>query len=157
MVAEELQKLNLPDNVMVIDGGTGASHFLFTMLFDENTIVKKLIIIDIVDMGAKPGEVARLTPDLMPKSSQKRYYDAHAFHMVDDLLLELDKKGVEITIFGCQYGHVTEPDFEIGLTDEVRLAIPKTVRLVLKEIGVDYGTTIKCLQEERQRGTQEAG
>lgn len=142
LVVEELQKLDLPDNIKVIDGGGGASHFLFTMMFDENTTVKKLVIIDIVEMGARPGEVARLTPDLMPKASQQRYYDAHAFHAVDDLLAELEKRGVEVTIFGCQYGHVTEPDFEIGLTEEVKLAIPKTVRLVLEEIGVDYGTTI---------------
>ena len=52
-VVEELKKLQLPDNVKVIDAGLGAPHFLFTLMEDAEVPVKKLIIIDI----AQPRDV----------------------------------------------------------------------------------------------------
>ncbi|MDD1673001.1 MAG: hydrogenase maturation protease, partial [Methanomicrobiales archaeon] len=57
-VIEELQQLQLPDNVKVIDAGLGAPHFIFTLLDEETT--KKLVIIDIADFGAEPGNVTTI-------------------------------------------------------------------------------------------------
>ncbi|MDD3857420.1 MAG: coenzyme F420 hydrogenase, partial [Methanoculleus sp.] len=37
---------------------------------------------------------------------------------------------------------VASHEFELGLTEEVEGAIPKTVRIVLEEIGVKNGATI---------------
>ena len=68
-VVEELQKLQLPDNVKVIDAGLGAPHFLFTLMEDAEVPVKKLIIIDIADFGANPGDVTKLRPEDLPQCS----------------------------------------------------------------------------------------
>ncbi|MFY9800357.1 MAG: coenzyme F420 hydrogenase, partial [Methanoregula sp.] len=81
------------------------------------------------------------------------YRDAHSWDLTEPLQRLKDQ--VEIIIIGCQLKKVTDPEMEIGLSDEVTQAIPKTVQLVLDIIGVDYGTTNKYLQEERQRGTPE--
>ena len=43
-VVEELKKLQLPDNVKVIDAGLGAPHFLFTLMEDAELPVKKLML-----------------------------------------------------------------------------------------------------------------
>jgi len=145
-VIEELQKLTLPDNVAVIDAGLGAPHFIFTLLDPE--VTKKLVIVDCADFGAEPGSITRLRVEDLPPGS---YRDAHSWDIAEPLQRIKDR--IEITVIGCQPKRVTDPEMEIGLSDEVLKAIPKTVRLVLEIIGVDYGTTIKCLQEERQRGT----
>ncbi|HQA79656.1 MAG TPA: coenzyme F420 hydrogenase, partial [Methanoregulaceae archaeon] len=61
------------------------------------------------------------------------------------------KDRVDITVIGCQPRRVTAPEFELGLTDEVQKAIPRTVRHVLELIGVDYGMAIKNLRNEGQQ------
>jgi coenzyme F420 hydrogenase subunit delta len=145
-VIEELQKLSLPDNVAVIDAGLGGPHFIFTLL--DPDVTKKLIIVDCADFGAKPGSITKLRVEDLPPGS---YRDAHSWDLAEPLMRIKDK--IDITVIGCQPARVTDPDMEIGLSDEVSNAIPRTVQIVLETIGVDYGTIIKCLQEERQRGT----
>jgi len=147
-VFEEMEKLTLPDNVKVIDGGLGAPHFIFTLLDPE--VTKKLVIIDIADYGAKPGQVTKLKPEDLPPGA---YRDAHSWDLAEPL--QRIKDQIEVTIIGCQPAKVTAPEFEIGLSEELQKAIPKTIQVILETIGVDYGTIIERLQEERQRGTAE--
>jgi coenzyme F420 hydrogenase subunit delta len=137
-VIEELQKLTLPDNVKVVDAGLGGPHFIFTMLDPE--VTKRLVIVDIADYGAEPGSITKLRVEDLPPGS---YRDAHSWDIAEPLQRIKDR--VDITIIGCQPKRVTDPNMEIGLSDEVSKAIPKTVRIVLETIGVDYGTAIKCL------------
>jgi len=134
-VIEELQKLTLPDNVKVVDAGLGGPHFIFTMLDPE--VTKRLVIVDIADYGAEPGSITKLRVEDLPPGS---YRDAHSWDIAEPLQRIKDR--VDITIIGCQPKRVTDPNMEIGLSDEVSKAIPKTVRIVLETIGVDYGTAI---------------
>lgn len=143
-VIEELQKLQLPDNVKVIDAGLGAPHFIFTLLDEETT--RKLVIIDIADFGAEPGNVIILPLEAIPPGT---YRDIHSWDLTEPLHRLKDR--IEIMIIGCQPKSMAE--FEMGLTEEVRRAIPKTVQIVLKEIGVPYGTAIN-LQEEGGRAAE---
>lgn len=136
-VVEELKKLQLPDNVKVIDAGLGGPHFLFTLMGDAEEPVKKLIIVDCADFGGNPGDVTLISPDDLPPGS---YRDAHSWDLAEPL--QRLKHNIEITIVGCQPSRVMSHEFEIGLTEEVEGAIPKTVRTVLELIGVDYGTAI---------------
>lgn len=143
-VAEELSHLALPDNVKVMDAGLGGPHFIFTLLNPE--ITKRLIIIDIADFGGNPGDLEAFRVEDLPAGS---YRDAHSWDLTEPL--HHLKDDIEITVIGCQPKRVTAPEFEIGLTDEVQNALPRTVRMVLDMIGVDYGTSIKNLRnEERQ-------
>ncbi|MHC1626848.1 MAG: coenzyme F420-reducing hydrogenase, FrhD protein [Methanoculleaceae archaeon] len=136
-VVEELRKLRLPDNVKVIDAGLGGPHYLFTLMGNSEDPVKKLVIVDIADFGGEPGSLVKLRPEDLPPGA---YRDIHSWNLVEPLQLLKDR--IAITIIGCQPERVTDPDFEIGLTDEVKKAIPRAVRAVLDEIGVDYGTAI---------------
>ena len=147
-VAEEMQKLSLPDNVKVEDGGLGAPHFIFTLLDPE--VTKRLIIVDIADFGAEPGTIAKFRVEDLPPGS---YRDAHSWDLTEPL--ERIKDQIDITVIGCQPKRVTDPEMEIGISDEVSNAIPKTVQIVLDMIGDYNGTTRQCLQEERQHGTPE--
>lgn len=134
-VIEELQQHPLPDNVKVVDAGLGGPHFVFTLLDPDST--KRLVIIDIADFGADPGTLRTFRPEELPAGS---YRDAHSWDLTEPL--ERIKDRIDITIVGCQPKRVTSPEMEIGLTDEVTNAIPKTVQLVLGLIGVEYGTAI---------------
>jgi coenzyme F420 hydrogenase subunit delta len=147
-VIEEMQKLELPDNVAIIDAGLGGPHFIFTLL--DPAVTRKLIIVDIADYGAEPGSVTKLRVEDLPPGA---YRDAHSWDLAEPL--QRIKDQIEITIIGCQPAKMTAPEFELGLSDEVQNAIPKTIQVILEIIGVDYGTIIKRLQEERQRGTAE--
>lgn len=147
-VMEALQKLPLPENVKVIDVGLGGPHFVFTLL--DDTVTKKLVIVDIADFGAAPGSLTKLRVEDLPPGS---YRDAHSWDIAEPL--QRIKDTIDITVIGCQPKRVTAPEFEIGLTEEVRKAIPRTVELVLQEVGVDHGTAIKhlqYLQEEERLG-----
>ena len=145
-VIEEMQNLQLPDNVTIIDAGLGGPHFIFTLLDPE--VTKKLIIIDIADYGAEPGSITKLRVEDLPPGA---YRDAHSWDLAEPL--QRIKDQIEVTIVGVQPARVTAPEFELGLSEELQKAIPKAIRVILEIIGVDYGTTIKCLQVERQRGT----
>ena len=141
-VIEEMQKLQLPDKVTIIDAGLGGPHFIFTLLDPE--VTKSLIVVDIADFGGKPGEIISLKPEDLPPGA---YRDAHSWDLSEPL--QRIKDQIDITIIGCQPKRVTNPEFEIGLSDEVTKAIPETIRKVLEVIGVNYGTSIECLQERR--------
>ncbi|MDH7593751.1 MAG: coenzyme F420-reducing hydrogenase, FrhD protein [Methanomicrobiales archaeon] len=138
-VIEELQKLKLPPEVKVLDAGLGGPHFVFTLL--DERVTRKLVIVDIADFGAEPGSLTRLRVEDLPPGT---YRDAHSWDLAEPLQRLKDE--VEVTIIGCQPKRVME--FEIGLTEEVRNAIPDAVRMVLEEIGVTYGTAGFCLQKE---------
>jgi len=144
-VVEELQKLTLPDNVTVIDAGLGGPHFIFTLL--DPDVTKRLVIIDIADYGAEPGSIAKFRVEDLPPGT---YRDAHSWDLTEPLHRIKDR--IEVTVIGCQPKRVTDPEMEIGLSDEVTKAIPRTVQIVLETIGVDYGTAIKCLQEDAKPG-----
>jgi coenzyme F420 hydrogenase subunit delta len=151
-VAEELKKLSLPDNVTIIDAGLGGPHFIFTLLDPE--VTKKLIIVDIADWGAEPGMIRRIRPEALPPGS---YRDAHSWDLTEPLQRIKDR--IDITVIGCQPAKVKDPEMEIGLSREVGGAIPYAVREILEIIGVDlnYGTTIKCLQEDRGTAKTSSG
>jgi coenzyme F420 hydrogenase subunit delta len=144
-VIEEMQKLSLPDNVTIIDAGLGGPHFIFTLLDPE--VTKKLIIVDIADFDAEPGSITKLRVEDLPPGA---YRDAHSW----DLAEPLQRLAKITTIIGVQPARVTAPEFELGLSEELKNAIPKTIRVILEIIGVDYGTAI-YVQEGRQRGAAE--
>jgi len=147
-VVEELKKINLPSTTKTVDAGLGGPHFIFTLLDPKTT--RRLIIIDIADFGGKPGELAIFRVEDLPPGS---YRDAHSWDLTEPL--HRLKDDIEVTVIGCQPKRVTAPEFDIGLTDEIQNAIPRTVRMVLDMIGVDYGTAIENLRKEERQ--QEAG
>jgi coenzyme F420 hydrogenase subunit delta len=150
-VIEEMEKLTLPDNVTIQDGGAGAPHYIFNFLNPE--VTKKLIVVDIADFNAKPGSISRISgKDLKPGA----YIDPHSWDGIDQLCRISDQ--IDTTVVMCQPSKVLkkgDADVDPELSEAVKNAIPKAIQVILEIIGVDYGTTIN-VQEDRQRGTAES-
>ena len=120
------------ENVGIIDAGTGASHFILSLI-DEESKVKKVIIADIIDYGLKPGEMTRLYPGDLPKIP-KYHIDAHDMPLAGMLNDIHDRYGIEVVVIGCQYKYLSAPDVCVELSDEVTAAIDKAVEMVLEEL-----------------------
>ena len=129
-VAQELSNYELPPGIRVIDGGTGAPHLIFTLLDDT---CKKLIIIDCIHWGAKPGTLRKFTVDELPKG---KFIDAHNWTLSEPL--HALKGKVDMVIIGCQPAKVSEPDIVMELTPEVENAVPAAIQMVLDELGIDH-------------------
>lgn len=132
-VIRALSEYELPDNVKAMDVGLGGPHLVFSMIDPEET--KKLIIVDCMDFGGKPGDLTKIPADLLPEGRQERYMDAHSGNLLDPIGRLKGK--MDIIILGCQPAHIPTPDsedFALELSPEVQGAIPKTVNVILKEI-----------------------
>jgi coenzyme F420-reducing hydrogenase delta subunit-like protein len=141
-VIEEIQKLSLPDNICIEDAGLGGPHFIFPQIDPE--VTKKLIIVCAADFNADPGTIAKFRVEDLPPNS---FRDAHSADLNNPLQLIKDK--VDIIILGCQPARIPD-EMEIGISDEVSRAIPKTVQIILDIIGVDYGNAIRDEESKPQ-------
>lgn len=126
-IEENLEERPLPDNVMTIDAGTSAPHYLFSL---PNPMWRKIIILDIADFGGKPGDVKILSKDDVP---QGKYQDPHSVSVADPL----DELGeVEIIIVACQPEKVSSPFVEYGLSECVEKAMDKAIDIVYEEVVI---------------------
>ena len=123
------QEQPLPENVMTIDAGTGAPHFVFTLPQD---CWKKMIVVDIVEFGAEPGTMRIFFVYELPKGSYENVHSWPVSQPLHDLA-----ESCEVMVIGCQPERVSAPDVELGLTKSVEEAIPKAIKLILEEIGVN--------------------
>jgi len=128
-VVQRLQKMDLPPQVEVMDGGTSGFDLL-----DDIEGRKKVIVVDTVKAGQPPGTVYRMTPDDMEETGKSRI-SLHDIDMIDLLKLadvfKIQKP--EIVIIGIEPKDMESPSLE--LSAEVAAQVPRVVELVMKEIG----------------------
>lgn len=126
-VIKAMQHMKLPDNVTLFDGGAGGIDLL-----EQIEMAARLIIIDAIDAGHKPGTVFRFKPDEV-----KAILDGHktSLHQVDlyDTLKLAKFIGCypETVIIGVQPKEIawgTEP------TPDISAQIPLVIDLVTREI-----------------------
>jgi len=128
-VVQRLQKMDLPPQVEVMDGGTSGFDLL-----DDIEGRKKVIVVDTVKAGQPPGTVYRMTPDDMEETGKSRI-SLHDIDMIDLLKLadvfKIQKP--EVVIIGIEPKDMESPSLE--LSAEVAAQVPRVVELVMKEIG----------------------
>lgn len=124
-IEENIENRPLPSNVMTIDAGTSAPHYLFSL---PNPMWRKIIILDIANFEGNPGDIKILSKDDVPEG---KYQDPHSLSVVDPLD-ELEE--VEIVIIACKPEKVSSPFVEYGLSESVEKAIPEAIELVYKEV-----------------------
>src|SRR3990172_12155045 len=126
-VVKKLKEMSLPDNIEVLDGGTAGLD-----LVDFISNRKKLIVIDAVKAGEKPGTIYRLTEenlDIKPKAIMS-FHDIDfldALHM-SDVMSEKPEETIVIGIEPKDMSDGTE------LLPEIEERIPRIIEMVMKAI-----------------------
>ncbi len=130
-VAKQLQnRSGLPENVSVLNAGTGVREILFDLVLDERR-PRKIIVIDAVDANRRPGEIFRIDLEEIPKNK----VDDFALHGVptSNLLKELrDFCDVEVVVLVGQVESIPEavrPGLSDALAESVSVAVEEVLKL----------------------------
>ncbi len=111
----------VPDDVCVMDAGTGVRNILFTLALSD-TRPEEVIVIDAVDQGGEPGAILELPIEAIPLQK----IDDFSMHQApsSNLLNELqDQCGVKVSVFACDVGSVN-PTVQPGLSEPAQRAVP---------------------------------
>ena len=125
-VIEAMQGLDLPEDTEIIDGGTSGADMI-----DVIANRPKVIVVDALDAGEKPGTVFQLSmSELMAQESVSM--SVHELGLIGSVQMaqQLGEAPGEIVIFGVQPCSI-KPGLE--LTPEVAAKIPRIIELLLEE------------------------
>jgi len=120
----------IPNNICLLDVGTGIRKILFTISLSEPR-PKVIVIIDAVDKGRKPGEIFEIALAEIPKEK----IDDFSIHQVpsSNLLKELqDFCSVKVRVMACQIKTIPET-MQSGLSEPVKKAVPLMAQKIVKE------------------------
>jgi len=130
-IVHELEKLRPPEGVKVLDAGTRGLG-----LIDLMRQAPKVVFLDAVDMGKKPGTVNRFTPQEIKKGADRVRFSLHEVGLpqVLDLAAVLGVSP-EVVVFGIQPKYLGQG---IGLSPELKRAVPNIVESVLREVDQHF-------------------
>ena len=131
-VIEHLEKnYSLPDHVAVVDAGTGVRNILFNIAVGGERRTRKIIIVDAMDAGRKPGEIFELDVSDIPVKK----IDDFSMHQMptSNLLRELKELcSVEVKIVSVQIENI--PDAVApGISETLLRTIPSVCEKILEE------------------------
>ncbi|MGD8534733.1 MAG: hydrogenase maturation protease [Candidatus Aminicenantes bacterium] len=131
-VVEYLTKhYGIPEDVYLMDVGTGIRRILFTLTLSEAR-PEIIVIIDAVDKGKKPGEIFEISLEEIPEEK----IDDFSIHQVpsSNLLKELqDLCSVKVRVMACQVKTIPE-SIQPGLSKPVK----KAVSLMAQKIADEF-------------------
>jgi len=131
-VAHALQGVSSPDNVEleVVDGGTLPDA---PLSFEE---VEKLVIVDAVQGGGKPGAIYRFRPEEI-KLEDKVFTSLHQISVLENLWLmkQFSQKPKDVVIIGVE---PEDMSWGLELSAKLQQRIPQIIKLVLEEVDLDY-------------------
>jgi coenzyme F420 hydrogenase subunit delta len=117
----------LPEDVCLLDVGTGVRKLLFTLCLSPAR-PRRLLIVDALDVGRAPGELFDIAPQDIPPVK----LDDFSIHQLptSNLLRELEEQcGVEVRVLACQTAPLPE-EVRPGLSEAVRRALPQAAERV---------------------------
>ena len=121
---------SIPENVCVLDVGTGLRTILFTISISE-VRPKIIVVVDAVDKGRRPGEIFDIPLEEVPEEK----IDDFSIHQVpsSNLLKELqDLCLVKVVIKACQIKAI--PDTILpGLSEPLQTAVPLMAQQIAEE------------------------
>lgn len=127
-VIREMEKMDLPPNVELLDGGTLGIDIL-------NLIegADKLIIVDAVKTEAETGAIFRFRPEDIKTVSKGYKTSLHQIDLFEALkIAKLMDQYPESIVIGVQPGKI---EWGLELSPELRERIPAIIDVVLEEIA----------------------
>ncbi|KWV58316.1 hydrogenase formation protein HupD [Bradyrhizobium macuxiense] len=133
VVEEFHRRYTVPDNVMILDGGTQG---LYLVSFLEEA--DYLIVFDAIDYGLQPGHLKLLRDDEVPRFTAAKKMSLHqtGFQEVLSAADLLGRCPRELALIGCQ--PMDLEDWGGPLTDPVRAQIAPAIELAC-ELLVQWG------------------
>ena len=129
-LVRELEKENLPDNVVLMDGGT--TGFELIRLFEG---MSKVIIIDAMKADLEVGTVVRLSPADI-ESYQELPFSVHQTGISTILKQgKINYPETELVILGVAVN--SYDTFVMELSEAIQQKLPTILRAVLDEIKLD--------------------
>ena len=116
-----------PQDVSILDVGTGAREILFTITLAEKK-PERIIVIDALDCQKKPGEIFTIPVENLPEKK----IDDFSLHQLptSNLLKELkDLCHVQVILLAAQPEYIPEV-VEPGLSKKLRDAVPKAGKYI---------------------------
>jgi hydrogenase maturation protease len=126
-VARLLERFRIPDEVAVLDGGT-----LGLDLLPRLEGIDRLLIIDALEIGERPGTVVRLEGEEVPRAFANKL-SVHQMG-VQDLLAVAELQGClpgELVVWGAQPGSI---EMAVELTPPVAGALEEIIDGVVAEL-----------------------
>ena len=128
-VIRAVQKLELPDDIELLDGGTASMSYL-----DNLSNREKVIIIDAVKGNDKPGTIYRFTPaDICVQKDM--ITSLHQIGILDSLTMSkfIGNPPQNVVIFGIEPAVM---EWGMTLSPGVNAVIPELVEMICKELRI---------------------
>ncbi|UCG49285.1 MAG: HyaD/HybD family hydrogenase maturation endopeptidase [Phycisphaerales bacterium] len=126
-VIERMEKMDLPENVELVDGGTAGADLLAILAERE-----KVVVVDAVQADCEPGTVLRFSAEDLarPKGAG---LSLHELALEEALTMtgQLGCAPGEVVIFGIQPETI---ECGLELSERILACVPKVIELVLAEI-----------------------
>lgn len=123
----ELQKTILPENVELLDGGTGGFHLL-----EYFETYPQIILIDAILDGQPPGTIRLITPKFAPDFPNSM--SSHDIGLRDLIAsLQLLDKMPEIYLFVVSIASVQQQGIE--LSKKIQKTLPELIAKIKEKVG----------------------
>jgi len=128
------ENFDVKENTALIDAGTSIRDILFNIALNELKNLKKIIIIDIADLGKKPGDFIMVGADELPGKDIRSFsmHQVPTSKLIRDLV---ELKNLDVKLFLVQPGRIPE-SVSPGLSEELKTKLKEIAAAVMKEIGV---------------------
>jgi coenzyme F420 hydrogenase subunit delta len=134
-VVESLQlDYVIPDDIYIMDVGTGVRKLLFTLILGD-TLPNEIVIVDAVDWGDQIGNVKVISADQLPATK----IDDFSLHQVptSNMLRELqDQCQVEVNVVVCDVGELPRR-IEPGLTKLTAQAVQTASKKIATKFSLE--------------------
>jgi len=127
VIDELARRGRLPDDVCLVDAGTGARKQLFTLALSERR-PELIIVIDAVDKGREAGEIFEIELDEIPFEKT----DDFSMHQVptSNLLKELAETGnLRVRVLVCQVSGIPD-EIAPGLSPPLEAAVGRLASML---------------------------
>ncbi len=128
-LAKQRKKLGIPPNVELMDGATLGLDLLYYMDGRD-----KIILIDIINAGAEPGEIFKFTPQDIKTKNFINKVSMHQVTLFDVLTMAevTDRLPEEVVVIAIQPGEINWGE---ELTPAVAAQIPRVIELIMEELA----------------------
>lgn len=124
---------SIPDDIYVMDVGTGVRKLLFTLALSDSR-PEEIVIVDAVDWQQEIGRIVEVQVEDIPASK----VDDFSLHQVptSNMLRELrDHCGVRVTIIACDVGDIPQT-IEPGLSPVTQQAVIVATRQIAERLSL---------------------